>query len=255
MNGRASRPSLIHQKLWQTRRKHYIVVFENALILLRQRHELPVDEPGLVRELHFATVTARRALDPKGRFGSPVFEAQNLPNPDSERLGPFEHKRPDIQWIHDDESATDDRHREKSFVIECKRLGQTTASRWDLNEQYVISGIHRFYSTEWKYGLHMSEGMMIGFVQDMDLPAILSVVNAHLATRTLPLLKLEVPFVATGVSRFNHVFERPFSRSPFTLNHQWIDVRDVPRTANVAAKNKTPPTPYSPAEPKNPSPK
>ena len=109
MKGRASRPSLIHQKLWQSRRKHYLAVFENALMLLRQRHELPVDELGLVRELHFASVTARRTLDPTGRFGSPVFEAQNLPNPDSARIEAFEHKRPDIQWIHDDESAIDDR--------------------------------------------------------------------------------------------------------------------------------------------------
>jgi hypothetical protein len=235
MNGRASRPSLIHQKLWQSRRKHYIAVFENALMLLRHRHELPVDELGLVRELHFASVTARRRLDPIGRFGSPVFEAQNLPDPDSERLEAFEHKRPDIQWIHDDESATDDRHREKAFVIECKRLGQTTASRWDLNEQYVISGVHRFHSTDWKYGLHMSEGMMIGFVQDMELPAILNVVNAHIATTCLPNLKVEIPFVVTGVSRLNHEFERPFSRSPFKLLHHWIDIRDIPKAEKPAA--------------------
>lgn len=231
MNGRVSRPSLIDQKLWQTRRTHYMAVFETALMLLRQRHELPVDEPGLVRELHFATVTARRKLDPKGRFGAPVFEAQNLPDPDSERHEVFEHKRPDIQWIHDDESASDDRHREKSFVIECKRLGQTTASRWNLNEQYVISGIHRFRSTEWKYGLRMSEGMMIGFVQDMDMPTILDVVNDYAATASLPSLELEIDFVSAGVSRLNHAFDRPFSQSPFKLHHQWVDLLDIPKAA------------------------
>ena len=234
MKGRASRPSLIHQKLWQSRRKHYLAVFENALMLLRQRHELPVNELGLVRELHFASVTARRTLDPTGRFGSPVFEAQNLPNPDSARIEAFEHKRPDIQWIHDDESAIDDRHREKSFVIECKRLGQTTRSRWDLNQQYVTGGVHRFHSAEWKYGLHMSEGMMIGFVQDMDLDAILEVTNAHLTTRCQSHLKLETRFIPTGVSRLTHVFERSFSRSPFTLLHLWLDIRDVPISTKVA---------------------
>ena len=235
MNGRASRPSLIHQKLWQSRRKHYIAVFENALMLLRQRHDLPVDELGLVRELHFASVTARRTLDPTGLFRAPVFEAQNLPNPDSDRPEAFEHKRPDIQWIHDDESAADDRHREKAFVIECKRLGQTTASRWNLNEQYVISGVHRFHSINWRYGLHMSEGMMIGFVQDMDMPSILGAVNAHIETTCLPHLKLEDPFFVTGVSSLNHEFERAFSRSPFKLFHQWIDLRDIPKAAKSAA--------------------
>lgn len=235
MNGRDPRPSLIHQKLWQARRTHYMAVFENALMLLRQRHEVPTGEPGLVRELHFATVTARRKLDPKGRFGAPVFEAQNLPDPDSERHESFEHKRPDIQWIHDDESASDDRHREKSFVIECKRLGQTTASGWNLNEQYVISGIHRFRSTEWRYGLHMSEGMMIGFVQDMEMPTILDLVNAQATTASLPGLKLEIDFVPSGVSRLSHEFDRPFSLSPFKLHHQWVDLRDIPRAVKVEA--------------------
>ncbi len=236
MNGRASRPSLIQQKLWQSRRKHYIAVFENALMILRQRHELPVEETGLVRELHFASVTARRALDPKGRFNGPVFEAQNLPDPDSERLESFENKRPDIQWIHDDESASDDRHRERSFVIECKRLGQTTASRWNLNEQYVISGVHRFRSKDWKYWLHMSEGMMIGFVQDMDLPTVLNAVNSHLSTENLPRLKLEVSFATAGVSRLHHEFERTFSQSPFRLHHHWIDIRDVSKAAKITTK-------------------
>lgn len=210
-------------------------------MILRCRHELPVDEPNLVRELRFASVTARLELDPKGRFGSPVFEAQSLPDPDAQHLEPFEYKRPDIQWIHDDEGASDDRHREKSFVIECKRLGQTTPSRWDLNEQYVISGIHRFHSAEWKYGLHMSEGMMIGFVQDMDLNAILDVTNAHLTTRSQPQLKLEMPFVSAGVSRLAHLFERSFHQSPFTLLHLWLDVRNVPKSAKVAIRPKTAP--------------
>lgn len=236
MKGRPSRPSLIQQKLWQSRREHYIAVFENALLMLRQNSELPVDELGLVRKLYFATITARRSLDPTGRFSGPRFEAQNLPDPDSDQMEAFEHKRPDIQWIHDDESASDDRHREKSFVIECKRLGQTTAARWNLNEQYVISGVHRFRSPEWKYGLHMSEGMMIAFVQDMELTAILNIVNSHLSTQSLPQLKLSISLAAAGVSQLSHKFERPFAGSPFTLYHHWIDLRDIPKAGKVAVR-------------------
>lgn len=234
MNGRASRPSLIQHKLWQTRLKHYIAVLESALLLLRQRGELPVDEPNLVRELHFTTVTARRKLDPTGRFGSPCFEAQNLPDPEAERLEPFEHKRPDIQWVHDDESAVDDRHREKSFVIECKRLGSKTASGWDLNEQYAIGGVARFRSPKWKYGLHMAEGMMIAFVQDMELPIIHDIVNAHLAKESLPPFRLEIPFEVGGLSRLEHEFERSFLQSPFRLIHRWLDIRDVPKATKQA---------------------
>lgn len=242
MNDRASRPSLVQRKLWQTRRMHYIAVFESALLLLRQRSTLPISERGLVRELHFTSVTARRRLDPKGRFGSPVFEAQNLPDPDSDELESFEDKRPDIQWFHDDESATDDRHREKAFVVECKRLGSKTASGWDLNQQSVIGGVVRFHSPKWKYGQHMSESMMIGFVQDMDLQVILGVVNAYLAAHSLPHLRLYMPFVTAGVSRFDHEFERSFPQSPFRLIHRWLDVRDIatslPAKTQVQLKGK-----------------
>ncbi|MCB1079995.1 MAG: hypothetical protein KDM64_19400, partial [Verrucomicrobiae bacterium] len=227
MSGKGSRPSLIRQSLWQSRRDHYIAVFENALMLLCQRPELPIDEPGLVRELRFTSVTARLKLDPKGRYGRPVFEAQNLPDPDSQCLESFECKRPDIQWIHDDESAVDDRHKEKSFVIECKRLGRTTASGWNLNEQYVIGGVSRFLSPEWKYGLHMSEGMMIGFIQDMAASEILTVLNEHLGKRSISILESEMPLSHNGLNRLFHEFERPFSKSPFTLLHHWVDISGV----------------------------
>lgn len=238
MSGESSRPTLIRKRLWQSRRDHYIAVFENALMLLCQRSELPVDEPGLVRELHFTSVTARRKLDPKGRYGRPVFEAQSLPDPDSQILESFEYKRPDIQWIHDDESAVDDRHREKSFVIECKRLGRTTASGWNLNEQYVIGGVSRFLSPEWRYGLHMSEGMMIGFIQDMTPSEILFVLNEHLGNRSLSNLESEMPLSDQGVNRLSHEFERPFSKSPFTLLHQWVDIRGVRAVPPVKATPK-----------------
>jgi len=229
MSGKASRPSLIQRKLWLRRRAHYQAVLDEALLLLRQRGALWGDEPNLVRELQFTTVTARRKFDPKGRFGSPCFEAQNPPDPDSDRVQPFEHKRPDIQWCHDDESAEDDRNREKSFVIECKRLGKKTPSGWDLNEQYVVGGIARFVSLDWKYGHHMSEGMMIGFVQDMEPPAILNVVNTYLANQSLPPLLLEGGFVSDGVSGLRHELKRVFLESPFQLAHRWLDIRNVPR--------------------------
>lgn len=238
MSGEDPRPTLIRKRLWQSRRNHYVAVFENALMLLCQRSELPVDEPGLVRELHVTSVTARRKLDPKGRYGSPVFEAQSLPDPDSQILESFEYKRPDIQWIHDDESAVDDRHREKSFVIECKRLGRTTASGWNLNEQYVIGGVSRFLSPEWRYGLHMSEGMMIGFIQDMTPSEILFVLNEHLGNRSLSNLESEMPLPNQCVNRLSHEFERPFSKSPFTLLHRWVDIRGVRAVPSVKTTRK-----------------
>ncbi|HEV7401766.1 MAG TPA: hypothetical protein VGO11_02525 [Chthoniobacteraceae bacterium] len=238
MNGNGPRPSLVKRELWLTRRAHYIAVFDRALLLLRERSELPVSERMLVRELHFTTVTARRALDPNGLYERPMFETQNLPDPDSEELEPFEDKRPDIQWIHDDEGAADDRHREKSFAIECKRLGGKTQSGWDLNLQYVTGGVRRFRSPLSRYGNHMSGGMMIGFVQDMELPDVLGAVNTHLANESVAHLRLEGDFAANGVSKLGHSFERTFPQSPFHLIHRWLDIRAVPRKAAPSPKPK-----------------
>lgn len=238
MSASGSRPSLFQRKLWLTRRAHYIAVIERSLVLLQLRSELPISERKLVRELHFTSVTARRELDPKGLYERPVFETQNLPDSEYEELEPFEDKRPDIQWFHDDEDAADDRHRERSFAIECKRLGNRTASGWDLNKQYVTGGVQRFRSPDWRYGNMMGEGMMIGFVQDMELPAVLSVVNAHLMNESVDSLQIEATFVKNGVSRLRHEFERSFPQSPFRLLHRWLDIRDVPKTAAPTPKAK-----------------
>lgn len=235
-----SRPSLIQRRWWLRRKAHYEAVFDRALLLLRQRTELWADEPNLVRELRFTTVTARREIDPTGLFGAPFFEAQSSPDPDADCVQPFEYKRPDIQWRHDDESAIDDRHREKSFVVECKRLGSKTDSGWDLNEQYVTGGIARFVSPEWKYGLHMGDGMMIGFVQDSEPAAILSTINGHISRRALTPIELEGAFVIGGVSALRHEFGRSFQISPFQLEHRWLDVRGVPqKRAQVHRRSKS----------------
>ena len=226
------RPSLINRRLWQHRRAHYFAVFERALLLLRCKQSLPEDEPNLNRELHNTSVTARLELDPEGLYDRPTFESQNLPDPDEEFVQPFEYKRPDIQWIHDAESATDDRHREKSFVIECKRLGEPTNARWMLNEQYVIGGITRFTSADWRYGMHMSEGAMIAFIQNMTLNDIHVEVNGYAQREEIPLIDLHLSGMQEGgVSYLNHRLTRDFPQSPFHLRHMWLDIRDIPRRA------------------------
>lgn len=238
MSASGLRPSLVNPRLWVTRRAFYYAVFERALMLLRDKQPLPIQEQELTRELSFTSVTARRQLDPTGRFDRPRFEAQNLPDPASNCRQPHEFKRPDIQWIHDDESVTDDRFREKAFVIECKRLGAPTSPQWILNEQYVIGGIVRFSSPEHRYGCYMSEGAMIAFVQSRDLPDVLTEINRYAKAANQPTLRLGATgWVIKGVSRLEHEFKRKFANSPFRLMHIWLDVRDVP-TRVVAAKTK-----------------
>lgn len=223
------RPKLVNQRLWQKRRAHYLAVFKRALLLLREKDCLPEDEPNLNRELRFAVVTARLAIDPIGRFGAPYFEAQNPPDPDAEEVQPYEYKRPDALWMHDDPAAPDDRHREKCFAIECKRLGYPTKARWNLNEVYVTHGIQRFRTTGHHYGMHMAEGAMVGYVQSMGLKEVFVEVCRHAAAVSAPPLVLAAEgWNSRGVTELGHQFARDFPISPFYLTHLWLDIQDIP---------------------------
>lgn len=222
------RPKLTSQSLWQRRRTHYLAVFKKALLLLRAKAPLPADEPTLNRELRFVVVTARLELDPKGRFRAPAFEAQNMADPDASTIQPHEYKRPDALWIDDDPTAPDDRHREKAFTIECKRLGSPTTSGRKLNEQYVIGGIERFRSTDHRYGMHTADGLMIGYVQSMGLAAVHSEVCRHAAAKGIPAVALSLNgWQQKGVSELEHAFMRSFPSSPFQLTHLWLDMQDI----------------------------
>lgn len=229
MSASHQRPSLFRKSLWQKRRHHYLAVFRRALDLLCLEKELPVSERQIVRRLRAKTVTARRELDPKGRFERPTFEAQNLPDPDFDEIKPHESKIPDIQWLHDDPDATSDINREKSFTIECKCLGHVRASGWNLNEQYVTGGVARFRSTDWRYGNHMSEGLMIGFIQDMEPIEVRCEVDGHLVANGFPQLTV-LTNPSSAYLEFRHNFERAFAISPFQLEHLWVDIRAVPQT-------------------------
>lgn len=231
-----ARPKLTSQRLWQTRRAHYLAVFKKALLLLRDKASLPEDEDTLNRELKFVVVTARLELDPKGRFRAPAPQQQNLPDPDASTIQAHENKRPDFLWVDDDPTAPDDRHREKAFTIECKRLGSPTSSGWKLNEQYVIGGIERFRSAVHLYGLHMAEGLMIGYVQSMGLAAVHSEVCRHAAAKGIPAVALSpTGWQQKGVSELEHAFQRSFLLSPFHLTHLWLDMQDIPSLSRTGA--------------------
>lgn len=239
MKAAARRPTLSDQRFWRKRRTHYLAVFERALMLLREHDSLPDQEPELNRELRFAVVTARRELDRHGLFGRPIFEAQNPPDPDAENVQSHEYKRPDIQWIHDDPAAVDDRHCEKCFAVECKRLGLPPSPRWKLNEQYVVSGIARFRSPTYQYGMHLGEGAMIAYVQNMDISAAHAEVCGHAAAANMPALLLTAEgWRPGGVTYLAHGFDRAFPVSPFHLTHLWLDIHDVPVRARATPPKK-----------------
>lgn len=221
-------PSLRSTRLWKKRVEHFQAVFRRALELLRVDDSVVKgeSEPSLSRRLFFHILVARRELDSKGRYGHPDRESENLPDPDSDKIEPHEKKKPDYQWKFDDTSVPDARFAMRSYTIECKRLGFPTNSGWKLNENYVRYGIHRFKDTAWKYGRGVSEGMMIGFVQNMELLDILEEVNSEVTDLDLSGLTLgENGWTPQGLSELTNTMLRSFPVQKFRLTHLWIDLR------------------------------
>ncbi|MBK8256902.1 MAG: hypothetical protein IPK82_30045 [Polyangiaceae bacterium] len=237
------RPALADRRLWETRHNHYVNVLCEALSLLRRKDSLPEDELELNRELWFCILTARRGLDPSGRFPLPVPEGQNLPDPNAAATQPHDRKKPDFQWIHDDPQEPDPRYGVRSFAVECKRLGKKTEGGLVLNKEYIDNGALRFRSPEYRYSHYLAEGAMIGYVQTMDPEAIHSEVCQQAATAQLPILQIGPEgWKPQATTQLAHRFQRPFPRSPFDLTHLWLDIRDMPVRATGPGKQNKPET-------------
>ncbi|MGB8343433.1 MAG: hypothetical protein WCD86_01040 [Ktedonobacteraceae bacterium] len=117
----------------------------------------------------------------------------------------------------------------RTFVLECKRLGQKTSKNWILTEQYVIEGILRFFIEEKGYGKGCETGAMVGYVQDMEFDAILTEVNSNISKHKPSIPLLAVPtsgWQPQVVNYLTHTFQRPYIPTTFFLPHFWVDMRD-----------------------------
>ncbi len=134
-----------------------------------------------------------------------------------------EEKKPDFSL-----ELNDDLHEGVYFHIECKRLGSPTSSTWIYNEEYVKNGIRRFTTDEFCYGSDTAMGAMVGYIENMDFESILTEVNAGIAAHLKidTLAKHSADWQEKSTTRLSHAFDRPFEKSPFTLHHLWLDLRD-----------------------------
>jgi hypothetical protein len=158
---------------------------------------------------------------------NPVLEANNQPSPDDIERTPRENKRPDFQWSVQDDEAEDLDRAARSYVVECKRLGEA-AGRWVFNANYVDHGVRRYIDTAHLYGKDDIGGGMIGYVQSMDIASIWTEVDHQITTARLPSLPLPVPFSGSSVLHFtSHDLPRTDAASPFALGHIWVDLRNA----------------------------
>jgi hypothetical protein len=222
-------PRLSSINIWRSHEKRVLEVFEEALLLLRQKANLGKSEVLLNRELFFCLLEANNKLRKLGRGFDypPTTEGKNPPSPDDECRAKREDKIPDFSWGFIDDTQTDPRRGARFFVIECKRLGTAPRSDWILNENYIAHGINRFIADEYGYAKGEASGAMIGYVQDMQFDQILQHVNDTATTASIPLLMLSMEgWQDKNISRLYHKLSRSFLASSFLLQHLWVDLRD-----------------------------
>jgi hypothetical protein len=183
----------------------------------------------------------RQSRGKKGLPSGPIPEGKNPPAADDEKRAKREDKIPDFYWGFTDHELIEQhggnaRIGERLFFIECKCLGKTRKSGWNLNENYIENGVLRFIREEWGYAKGESTGAMVGYVQNMKLDDILQQVNncAKKPQNAIPNLILDSGgWRINGTSKLYNNLTRNFVISDFRLQHFWIDLRSC---YNVAAQ-------------------
>jgi hypothetical protein len=219
-----SGPTLTSHHLWVARENKCFAVLSRALMILRQLDSLGESEIDLNRQLYFCLLTASRELYADDEI-APLTECNNQPDPDDEARAKREQKRPDFQWVYLDRYESDPHRSRREFVVECKRLGKTLRLGWVFNSNYTDHGIVRFQESEWAYAKRVPSGAMVGYWQSMEADELLADVHQASRKESLPDLMSPGGWNPGAVTRFEHIFDRPFEISPFKLHHLWIDLR------------------------------
>lgn len=219
-------------KLWQRHEEFILEVFFIALKLLCEEQFLPEDEDEISEKL---SVKARRAnfklnLQGRGLMYPPTWQGQIAPATESEVGSTFTRKKPDFQCQYKNERAKNAKEAYISYCVECKRLGKTLDSGWNLNKNYVQKGILRFLTAEHSYGKAAESGAMIGYVQNMEFDTVIKEVNQCIAQikkyKTQPIKFPTNGFGQGKTVRTTQQLERTeVLPSKFALRHVWVDLR------------------------------
>jgi hypothetical protein len=221
----------LHKKFWIQFEYDVtkIVAFAINKLVINEK-VLPLNEDEINRRLLFYLREANFELLKSSTIYSdlpPIYECSNQPIDDKEReRKKWENKRPDFQFQKTDIYSTNPKNSTKYYVIECKRLGRPSSNDWILNLNYVINGIKRFISDDWRYGQGSPSGLMIGYIQNMEVDEIYYEIADNIKKYSLPSLTVLKGNCDTIKYKYSHLLTRNFELSKFTLNHIWIDIRD-----------------------------
>ena len=216
---------------WGKHEARVLKVLTLALEILRRNNPdfATTNEDTLNYELYLCMLEAVRELGGKdsGMDSPPAYECINQPLEDEVYLDVARKKRPDFQWGYIDHLVPDPRRSAKHYYIECKRLGTPNPTSWVFNQNYILNGVVRFINRDMNYGRASSSGVMVGYVQSMELKKILNEVNKEAGNSAIPPIQLNSKgWKENGVSRLGHELDRPdVPPTPFKLRHLWLDLR------------------------------
>jgi len=214
--------------LWQNHENIYYSIFYEALTRLEINEKQRKDEDAISEAL--CPILREVCFEHKEDIKLPAWENPIQPVKGSELKGGKSRNRPDFSCNLVNSLADCSEVYEIPFHIECKRLGKTKGS-WNLNRNYVTSGIGRFESESHEYGKRAPSGMMIGYIVSMEPDSILEKVNEH-----LPAL---LPQLCFSFTRKNSLCEQALERKnidpkAFKLLHLWSDLRGTPQSTLIS---------------------
>ncbi len=216
------------ENIWTRHEKRVLEIFKLALKMLREESSLPDKEDEINRKLCLLVRRANGDLQNQNQgIEWPLnFESNNQPDADDVTRSTREFKRPDFQWGVCDTNELDPDRSYKFYIIESKRLGSPSSTKWILNKNYVVNGMKRFVDPEWSYGKSSHSGAMIGYIQDMELQTILEEVNTNAASELLPNITISSEGEQPDITKLDQRLEREqIQPTPFDLRHLWVDLK------------------------------
>lgn len=223
--------------LWSRYEKSILEVLIGALGMLQQEKSLPMDENSINFNLYFLIRNTNHRLRQKGKglLTIPLWEGQNQPSSEDDIDDARLRKKPDFQWQIVNDLEHDPNRAYRHYAIECKRLGNLATKTWNLNENYVKEGILRYIKKEYGYGENTPSGVMIGYIQSMELVDIFSEVNSFVSKESIAAMTHPINgWINGGVSDMKQQLDRPqVLPTPFNLHHLWVDLRSIYIVSNI----------------------
>lgn len=206
--------------IWTQWEQGILQIMKEALSQLDHYVDTDYTENDITVELH-KIILRVRFNHQRVTFGNIMLQTQNQP---LNAVGEQENqiglrKKPDLQWVFNDENASTPEKSQRYFTIECKCLLTSTEE-----QDYVEKGISRFTLDEWGYGRNEKSGMMVAYVKDIDTDKHLRQINKHNERYAYSLL-ISCSSENEVVYRYIQKFEtREFEPKRFELHHLWMSV-------------------------------